>query len=108
MGIFILGGMLISSPRAHADDDGSKDLAAIGLKIAPVTLNMQGKDRHLVGLGSFIVNAQADCNGCHGSDPTMQYKDPGNPFFNQHPMAQWVGESSVTYLAPVRTSSPAT
>lgn len=31
------------------------------------------------------ANAQADCNGCHTSDPTKEYKDPGNPFFNQHP-----------------------
>ena len=94
VGIVLLGGMLISSPRAHAGDD-SQDVVEIGLTIAPVKLNMKGKDRNLVGLGSFIVNAQADCNGCHTSDPTQEYKDPGNPFFNQHPTVV----NPVTYLA---------
>ena len=64
-GLIALGGMFISSPRVHADDD--QDLVAIGFNIAPVPLNLSGKDPKLVGLGSFIVNAQADCNGCHGS-----------------------------------------
>ena len=89
VGVIFLGGMFISSPRAHADDSSGatpeSEEVEIGLKIAPVKLNMTGKDRKLVGLGSFIVNGQADCNGCHTSDPTMEYKDPGNPFFNQHP-----------------------
>jgi hypothetical protein len=89
VGVIFLGGMFISSPRAHADDSSGdtpeSQEVEIGLKIAPVNLNMTGKDRKLVGLGSFIVNGQADCNGCHTSDPTMEYKDPGNPFFNQHP-----------------------
>ncbi len=84
VGLIFLGGMVMSSPRAHADND-SENLVEIGLNIAPVHLTYAAKDRNLVGLGSFIVNAQADCNGCHGSDPTMEFKDPGNPFFNQHP-----------------------
>jgi hypothetical protein len=32
----------------------------------------------LVGLGSFIVNAQADCNGCHSAGPATEYL--GNPY----------------------------
>jgi hypothetical protein len=32
-------------------------------------------------LGSFIVNAQADCNGCHTSNPTgSEYGSTNNPF----------------------------
>jgi hypothetical protein len=89
VGLVFLGGMFISSQRAHADassgDTPESQEIEIGLKIAPVRLNMTGKDSRLVGLGSFIVNGQADCNGCHTSDPTREYKDPGNPFFNQHP-----------------------
>jgi hypothetical protein len=67
-GTIALSGMFISSPRVHADDD--QDLVAIGFRIAPVQLNLAGKDPNLVGLGSFIVNAQADCNGCHTASPT--------------------------------------
>src|SRR4029077_17187392 len=36
-----------------------------GLAISPVTLNLEGKDIELVGLGSYIVNAQGGCNDCH-------------------------------------------
>ena len=43
-------------------------------------LNLQGKDPALVGLGSYIVNGQADCSGCHTS-PT--YAPGGNPFLGE-------------------------
>lgn len=36
-----------------------------GLAIAPVLLDLHGKNRALVGLGSYIVNAQADCGAPH-------------------------------------------
>ncbi len=48
-----------------------------GLEIAPVPLNFAGRDRNLVGLGSYIVNAQAACADCH-SCPT--YAPGHNPF----------------------------
>jgi hypothetical protein len=48
-----------------------------GLAIAPVKLNMNGLDRSLVGLGSYVVNAQGGCADCH-SCPT--YAEGGNPF----------------------------
>ena len=47
-----------------------------GFEIAPVPLDLLGKNRGLVGLGSYIVNAQGGCNDCHthpnfapGGDP---------------------------------------
>jgi hypothetical protein len=48
-----------------------------GLEIAPVALTFRNKDRDLVGLGSYIVNAQAACADCH-SCPT--YTPGHNPF----------------------------
>jgi len=48
-----------------------------GFQIAPVHLNLRGRDRTLVGLGSYIVNAQAGCNDCHTNPP---YAPGGNPF----------------------------
>jgi len=48
-----------------------------GIEIAPVHLDFSHKDRNLVGLGSYIVNAQAACNDCH----TCPSYAPGhNPF----------------------------
>ncbi|HWZ29697.1 MAG TPA: PKD domain-containing protein [Bryobacteraceae bacterium] len=55
-----------------------------GLQLAPVPLNMVGKDPVLVGLGSYIVNAGSGCNDCHSAGPQTQYIGGGNPFFGQH------------------------
>jgi len=83
--------MVLRSPGVQADDRGDDhrndedSLIRIGFKIAPVPLNLEGKNRALVGLGSFIVNAQGDCNGCHtaGGPPNFNYAAGGNPYFGQ-------------------------
>jgi hypothetical protein len=81
-------GILMTSPRIQAQNESDNDeesLIRIGFKIAPVPLNLEGKNQALVGLGSFIVNAQADCNGCHtaGGPPNFNYAAGGNPYFGQ-------------------------
>jgi hypothetical protein len=50
---------------ALADDDSESARIKVGYRIAPVALNLRGKNRALVGLGSYIVNAQGGCNDCH-------------------------------------------
>ena len=52
----VLGGELISSPRVKAQDDGNRDESRIqqGFEIAPVPLNLAGKNRALVGLARII------------------------------------------------------
>ncbi len=57
-----------------------------GISIAPVPLNMAGKDPNFVGYGSYLVNASGDCNGCHSDGTTTQYAKGGNPYFNQQPI----------------------
>jgi hypothetical protein len=47
-------------------------VAKQGLDIAPVTLNLTGLSSaqvEMVGNGSYIVNALADCPSCHGGPP---------------------------------------
>ena len=78
-----LAGMLVRSPRAQAqDDDDDRDSndprIEQGFDITPVHLDLDGKNRKLVGLGSYIVNAQGDCNGCH-TNP--EFANGGNPYF---------------------------
>jgi hypothetical protein len=51
-----------------------------GYQIAPVTLDLPGKNLALVGLGSYIVNAVGGCNDCHTSPP---YAEGGDPFLGQ-------------------------
>ena len=51
-----------------------------GLAIAPVPLNLAGRDRKLVGYGSYIVNAQGICSDCH-TNPS--FRAGGDPYQGQ-------------------------
>jgi hypothetical protein len=83
--IVAIGG-LIRSPRVHADDgDSEESKIQKGFAIAPVPLKLAGTNRALVGLGSYIVNAQGDCNGCHSAGPTSTFVFGGIPYFGQRP-----------------------
>ncbi len=69
------------APRVQADSNSE---VQIGFAIAPVPLNMTGKNPALVGKGSYIVNAKGDCNGCHNSPDLGGEWAPGhNPYFGQ-------------------------
>jgi hypothetical protein len=74
--------ILSNSPLKGDDNDrdrdkGEHDKVQIGFNISPVRLNLRDKDPELVGLGSYIVNAQCGCNDCH----TCPSYAPGhNPF----------------------------
>jgi hypothetical protein len=83
--VIVLTVISIKAPRARANDDDDESRIKIGFKIAPVPLNTHGKDRAKVGLGSYLVNAAGDCNGCHtaGAPPNFNYAAGGNPYFGQ-------------------------
>ena len=97
--------------RAH-DDDRDRDRherhghddARIkrGFEVVPkgVKLNLAGRNRAAVGLGSYLVNAVGGCNDCH-THPG--YAPGGNPFLGQPEMI----EPSV-YMAGGRTFGPFT
>lgn len=74
--------LFLGEPRTQSaqapSDEHSK--IQIGYAIAPVPLNLQGKNRALVGLGSYIVNSQGGCNDCHTSPP---FAEGGDPFLGQ-------------------------
>src|SRR5713101_956947 len=80
-----IASLMLSSPRGRAQDNGNDAESRIeqGFEIAPVPLNLAGKDRALVGLGSYIVNGPGDCNGCHSAGPVTQFARGGNPYFGQ-------------------------
>jgi hypothetical protein len=84
----VLAGMTIGSRRVQADDNergAAESKIRRGFDLAPVPLNLAGREPDLVGLGSFIVNAQTSCNDCHSAGPATQYAPGGNPFFGQLP-----------------------
>lgn len=76
-----------TAASVSAHDDGRDDrygeqLIRLGYKLVPpgVKLNLEGKNRALVGLGSYIVNTSG-CIDCH-SHPS--YAPGGDPFLGQH------------------------
>jgi hypothetical protein len=70
---------------AHDGVDNADERSHRGFEIAPVPLNIKGKDRELVGLGSYLVNAVASCNDCHSAGPATEYAPGGNPYFKGNP-----------------------
>jgi hypothetical protein len=94
--VLVMGGLLFQASNGQAQTPAF-DPAKVqkGLAIAPVPLNTQGKDTNLVGYGSFLVNAVADCNGCHSAGPQTAYARGGNPYLGQHPTVV----NPATYLA---------
>lgn len=81
-----------------SDDNSEESKVKQGLAIAPVELNLQGRNRALVGLGSYIVNAQGACIDCH-TWPT--YVQGGDPYLGQPKMV-----NKVNYLAGGRPFGP--
>jgi hypothetical protein len=85
----VLAGISATSGRGRASDRGHEDeqhedeqdsRIRQGLEIAPVPLNLHGKNRALVGLGSYIMNAASDCNSCHTHNPGVEYVAGANPY----------------------------
>lgn len=62
--------------------DESDSRVQQGLAISPVPLDLQGKNRALVGIGSYLVNAQGDCAACH-TDAASPFLPGGNPYLGQ-------------------------
>jgi hypothetical protein len=97
------------SAGSESDRDQDESKVRIGLSIAPVPLNFEHRDRRLVGLGSYIVNAHADCNGCHSQGPATEYIGPGNPYLLSPPNGPYTGMQEVnpaTYLGGGRDFGP--
>jgi hypothetical protein len=57
------------------NDEISASTIQRGFDINPVELNLKGRNRALVGLGSYIVNT-GGCNDCHTNTPYLPGHDP--------------------------------
>ena len=102
--VTVLAVASVVAPRVLADDgdrDGDESRIRRGFEIAPVSLNLAGKNRALVGLGSYIVNAKGECNGCHSAGPQTQFGPGGNPYFGQPEQT-----NPATYLGGGRDFGP--
>jgi hypothetical protein len=98
--IFLWAGAFSPSSQVEAQS-GQESRFERGFEIAPVPLNIEGKDPALVGLGSYLVNASGGCNDCHSAGPQTEYLPGGNPFFGQP-----VRINPATYLGGGRDFGP--
>ncbi|HEX8799268.1 MAG TPA: hypothetical protein VF772_11675, partial [Terriglobales bacterium] len=101
----IVLGMMNSSRRVRAlddqgDDDREEARIRRGLAIAPVPLHFEEKDKNLVGLGSYFVNAVVDCNGCHSAGPATYYIPSGNPYLLSPPFGPFTGKIKINTGTP--------
>lgn len=90
-----VGAFFTFSPRTnaaqpHDDDFTTESKIQIGFAIAPVPLDLKGKNRAMVGMGSYLVNAVGGCNDCHTwrvidaqAGTGSNYEDKGDPFAGQ-------------------------
>jgi hypothetical protein len=109
--VIVLAGTLNGSKPVAVRDDQSfdrKEESRIqrGFEIAPVSLNLQGKNRALVGLGSYIVNAVGDCNGCHSAGPQTEFVPGGNPYQLSPPFSGKTQTNTGNYLGGGRDFGP--
>ncbi|MEI6667392.1 MAG: cytochrome C [Acidobacteriota bacterium] len=75
--------LIAASVRGDVDRDEKENRVHIGLAASPIPPDLTGRDRNLVGLGSYLVNVSGDCNGCHTSVENSPYLPGGNPFMGQ-------------------------
>jgi hypothetical protein len=109
--VIVLAGTVNGSKRVAARDDQSSDpkeesRIQRGFEIAPVSLNLQGKNRALVGLGSYIVNAVSDCNGCHSAGPQTEFAPDGSPYQLSPPFSGKRQINTANYLGGGRDFGP--
>lgn len=83
LSVFALLGTFFAYDAFSADPpapDSEASRIYRGFQINPVPLKLRGRDRNLVYLGSYIVNAQGGCNDCHTNPP---YAPGGDPFLGE-------------------------
>ena len=67
--------LAVAASPVIAQDSASSSRVRIGFEIAPVPLDLRGKNRALVGLGSYLVNA----TGTHPWATPSSQKQSGAP-----------------------------
>lgn len=77
---------------------GNGEKVKIGLDIAPVPLNLAGRNKKDVALGSYLVNAVGGCNDCH---TWPNFATGGDPYQGQPEQINAAG-----YLAGGRPFGP--
>lgn len=83
--VLFAGFGLIRQSLADDEPDHDERRARTGFEVAPVPLNLDGKNWRLVGLGSYLVNTVSGCYDCHSASTETTYAPGGNPYFKGSP-----------------------
>lgn len=70
-----LGIAVLNADRDGSSDNDAESKVRIGLSYAKdqgIHLDLKGRNRALVGMGSYLVNAVGGCNDCHTAPPYIQ------------------------------------
>lgn len=90
--LLLVGGFTAVFASDDDDEDRrSESRVKIGREIAPVPLDLRGKNRNLVWKGSYLINAGGGCNDCH---TFPSFAAGGDPFKGEFPVI-----NSAKYLA---------
>lgn len=83
----LLVGGLAAAKLAYGagTEDNVREAAKVrkGFAVAPVALNLSGKNPDLVGYGSYLVNVVGGCNDCHSAGIPFVFAPGGSPYFGQ-------------------------
>jgi len=79
LGIFLLATGASSRAQETCSLGGQVPHILQGFEIAPVPLDLIDKNPLLVGLGSYIVNAQGACNDCHTAPLGRHFRPADGP-----------------------------
>jgi len=74
--LIAMTGSLLADDAPSRGETEAQARVQRGFALAPVPLNLRHKSPGLVGLGSYIVNAQGACNDCHTCPPFTPDHDP--------------------------------
>jgi hypothetical protein len=89
-----VGAILLPAGKAWAQEDNDHRIQA-GYAASPVPLYLKGKDPAQVGIGSYIVNGSADCDGCHSTtvNGVGEFTANGNPYTLPAPAGPYSGKT---------------
>ena len=62
-------GMAVTTAQSPTTDESRVKTGFDFVKQQGITLDLAGRNRGAVGLGSYLVNAVAGCNDCHTAPP---------------------------------------
>jgi hypothetical protein len=81
----LISGICYADPKKDSEPGPDQSIVQQGFAASPIPkeqLNLAGKNPDLVGLGSYLVNTVADCNGCHAL-PKFLTTGAGDPYLGR-------------------------